>query len=128
MVDLNPTVLIVDDDYSLVQCARSILETAGYVVQVAYNGQEALRRTEENLPDIILLDLRMPVMDGWTCRRLLKQRPETTNIPIVVVSGDEVGAKARSDLGIGVEDFLSKPFEVDDLLSNIRKHVGSPTY
>ncbi len=118
----NRTVLVVDDDRSLVQFTTTILEHEGYIVRTACNGQEALNRAIESLPDIILLDLRMPIMDGWTCYHLLKQREDTANIPIIVISADEVEEKVHSDLG-GAH-FLPKPFDIDDLLNNIRTYLG----
>lgn len=114
-------VLVADDDLALVAFLTTLLEREGYTVQAAGNGQEALDLATESPSDLILLDLRMPVMDGWTCCRLLKQRSETVNIPVVVMSADGASEAATADLRC--EHFLHKPFDVDDLLSCVRDHI-----
>ena len=116
-------VLVVDDDQSIVTFLSAILEGEGYIVQTACNGQEALGCATESLPDLILLDLRMPLMDGWTCCRLLKQHEKTAGIPVIVMSADGVRAVVHAELE--VEHFLSKPFEMRDLLNCVREYSSS---
>ena len=113
-------VLVVDDDTSLIDLITSLLEDEGYTVESARNGQDAVNQATENVPDIILLDLHMPVMDGWTCCRTLKRREETSDVPVIVMSAGGDGA-AYADLG--AQSFLRKPFELGDLLSRVRKYV-----
>lgn len=124
MNSLNATVLVVDDDRPLVAFITTVLEEEAYVVQTAFNGHDGLNRAIESPPDLILMDLRMPIMDGWTCYRLLKQHQDTANIPVIVISADEAETEVHSDLG--AEYFLRKPFDIDDLLSNLRKYLGLP--
>jgi len=108
-------VLVVDDDPDILDALAEILETEGYEVQRARNGREALQRLEQGLPDLILLDLMMPVMDGWEFARSLA--PEARP-PIIVLSADRnVSAKAQE---IGARGWLSKPFELSDLLGAVR--------
>ena len=114
-------VMVVEDDRALADLVVSVLEEEGYAVQTARNGQEALNQVRESLPDIILLDLQMPVMDGWTFYSLLRQHKDTATIPVIVTSSDEREARARSDLH--AECFLQKPFEIDDLLIKIKNHL-----
>lgn len=116
-------VLVVDDDPSLVAFVTALLENEGYVVQTARNGEEALNQATESPPDLILLDLRMPVMDGWTCCRSLKQGWKTLKIPVILMSADREGAAVCADLG--AEEFLRKPFEAADLLSCVGRYAGS---
>ncbi|TAK31062.1 MAG: response regulator [Chloroflexota bacterium] len=97
----------------------NILEAEGYAVQTACNGQEALGCATVSPPDLILLDLRMPVMNGWTCCHLLKQHERTAEIPVIVMSGDPVQAAVRAELE--VEHFLRKPFEAGDLLTCVNQ-------
>ncbi|MBI4317180.1 MAG: response regulator [Chloroflexi bacterium] len=119
MISSNGRVLIVDDDRPLVVMITTILEDEGYAVQTAFNGEEGLNMAKESPPDLILMDLRMPIMDGWTCCRLLREREETQRIPVVVMSGD--GAREAVQAELGIRDFLKKPFEMDDLLLHVRK-------
>ena len=108
-------VLVVDDDPDILDALSEILEVEGYHVQRARNGREALQRLELGLPDLVLLDLMMPVMDGWEFARSLDPgaRP-----PIIVLSADRnVSAKAKE---IGALGWLAKPFELSDLLAAVR--------
>jgi two-component system, chemotaxis family, chemotaxis protein CheY len=120
-----PTVLVVDDDPDILDALSEILEAEGYGVTRARNGQEALDRLEPSPPGLILLDLMMPVMDGWEFARRMRQRsPEVSNLPIIVLSADRnVGARARE---IGAVGHLAKPFELADLLNLVRGTVGDP--
>jgi len=116
-------VLVVDDDHALMAMVSTLLESEGYAVKIAYNGVEALHYASESPPDLVLLDLHMPVMDGWTCCRLLRQYRQTENIPIIVMSAD--GKRAAVHAELKVDHFLPKPFEIEDLLSCIVEYVGS---
>ena len=109
-------VLVVDDDPDILDALSEILEVEGYDVQRARNGREALQRLEQGLPDLVLLDLMMPVMDGWEFARSLSPgaRP-----PIIVLSADRnVSAKAKE---IGALGWLAKPFELSELLSAVQR-------
>jgi DNA-binding response OmpR family regulator len=115
-------VLVVDDDPDILDALSEILEVEGYDVQRARNGREALQRLEQGLPDLVLLDLMMPVMDGWEFARSLAPgaRP-----PIIVLSADRnVSAKAKE---IGALGWLAKPFELSELLEAVRSVVPVET-
>jgi len=115
-------VLVVDDDPDILDALSEILEVEGYRVQRARNGREALQRLEQELPDLVLLDLMMPVMDGWEFARSLDPgaRP-----PIIVLSADRnVSAKAKE---IGALGWLAKPFELSELLAAVRSVVPVET-
>jgi two-component system chemotaxis response regulator CheY len=115
-------VLVVDDDPDILDALSEILEAEGYDVQRARNGREALQRLEQGLPDLVLLDLMMPVMDGWEFARSLAPgaRP-----PIIVLSADRnVSAKAKE---IGALGWLAKPFELSELLEAVRSVVPVET-
>lgn len=117
-------VLVVDDDRQLVDFIATILEEVGYDVQTAFNGQDGLNLAKASPPSLILMDLKMPIMDGWTCCRLLKGSQDTTSIPVIVMSADAEKAVVQADLKI--ECFLQKPFAIEDLLSSIKAQI-SPT-
>ena len=115
-------VLVVDDDPDILDALSEILEVEGYDVQRARNGREALQRLEHWLPDLVLLDLMMPVMDGWEFARSLTPdaRP-----PIIVLSADRnVSVKAKE---IGALGWLAKPFELSELLAAVRGAVPAET-
>jgi CheY-like chemotaxis protein len=108
-------VLIVDDDQAIRDTLRDALELEGYPVALAANGQEALQAVEHGAPALILLDMRMPVMDGWTFARELKQRGRA--IPILVMTAAQSARKWAEE--VGARDFVAKPFDLDDLLGKV---------
>ncbi len=114
-------ILVVDDDPDILEALSEILEAEGFEIRRARNGKEALERLEPDPPKLILLDLMMPVMDGWEFAQRMRQRPSVANIPIIVLSADRnVGSKAND---IGATGHLAKPFELNDLLDLVRRSV-----
>ncbi|RKH71914.1 response regulator [Corallococcus aberystwythensis] len=117
-------VLVVDDDPDILEALSEILEAEGFEIRRARNGKEALERLEPDPPDLILLDLMMPVMDGWEFAQRMRQKPDFAAIPIIVLSADRnVGSKAKD---IGAMGHLAKPFELNDLLSMVRQSLSPP--
>lgn len=116
------TVLVVDDDPDILEALSEILEAEGFEIRRARNGKEALERLEPDAPQLILLDLMMPVMDGWEFAQRMRQRPpEIARIPIIVLSADRnVGSKAAD---LGAVGHLAKPFELNDLLDLVRRSL-----
>jgi len=116
------TVLVVDDDPDILEALSEILEAEGFEIRRARNGKEALERLEPDAPQLILLDLMMPVMDGWEFAQRMRQRPpEIARIPIIVLSADRnVGSKAAD---LGAVGHLAKPFELNDLLELVRRSL-----
>jgi CheY-like chemotaxis protein len=115
--------LVVDDDPDMAEVLAWILGEAGYLVRIARNGKEALEAVAARIPELVLLDMLMPVMDGWRCARELRARYGRT-FPIVVVTAAE-HARARAE-EVGADDAMSKPFEVRALLETVARHVGKP--
>jgi len=117
-------VLVADDDKSLVKAVKFELEKRGFSVYVAYNGEEALKVIESNRPDLVVLDVVMPEMDGYEVMRVLKGDPETADIPIVVLTGVEINGGRVKALSLGATEYatksggLTKLFEdIEDILS-----------
>jgi two-component system, chemotaxis family, chemotaxis protein CheY len=111
------TVLVVDDDTSILDTVSSILSGEGYDVVSASTGQEALAAVARKQPLLILLDMRMPVMDGWAVARALRE--QGINVPIVVMTAAE-SAKRWAD-EVGAEGYLAKPFGLDELLTTVER-------
>jgi CheY-like chemotaxis protein len=110
--DDRPLILIVDDDPDLLDLVGEVLVERGYRVALSRNGEEALDSIERDVPDLVLLDMRMPVMDGWTFARHLRER-HGRSIPIVVMTAAE-DSKLRAD-EIGADSDLGKPFDLQQL-------------
>lgn len=116
---MSKRVLVVEDDADLRNLLRSILEGEGYDVDAAHDGYEALRRLDHRAPDLIVLDLMMPRLDGAAFVAQLEQMGLRPGIPILVLSAAERGAdEARR---IGAEAYVSKPFELLALLDQIAR-------
>src|SRR5262249_846275 len=120
--EVNGDVLVVDDDPDMVEVMLLVLKGAGYAARSAQNGRDALVAAEAQKPGLVLLDMLMPVMDGWSCARELRAR-YGASLPIVVVTAAEhAGARAAQ---IGADGVLPKPFEVHDLLEFTQRYLGS---
>jgi len=110
-------ILVVDDEPAMVGALGALLGQAGHRIVAAYDGEEALRRFHEDEPDLVLLDLAMPGLDGATvCQRIR----ETSDVPIVVVSGERDRAATVELLDLGADDYIRKPFRADELLARVR--------
>jgi CheY-like chemotaxis protein len=108
-------VLIVDDEPDIRATVSAMLEIEGYAVEEAKNGAAALELIEADPPDIILLDMRMPVLDGWGFAREMRLRGHT--IPIVVMTAARVAARWAAE--IAATTFIAKPFGYDDLIAAV---------
>jgi DNA-binding response OmpR family regulator len=115
--------LLVEDELDLLDLEREALTDKGYRVVTAQNGAEALERIRDEVPALILLDMRMPVMDGWTFARLVREN-YGRQIPIAVVTAAE-DSKLRAD-EIGADADLGKPFEMRELYELVEDTVGPP--
>jgi len=112
----NPSVLIVDDDASIRSLLRQELSEAGYLVDEAENGQEALAHVRAKHPDLVILDVMMPEMNGFDVAAILKNDPQTMDIPIIILS--VVQDKSRG-YRIGVDRYLTKPINTQELFSEV---------
>jgi two-component system chemotaxis response regulator CheY len=117
----SATVLVVEDDDDLRGAVEWALDEEGYRVVTAANGAEALEQVDHEQPDLILLDMRMPVMDGWGFARSYRQRTES-QVPIVVVTAAQDAA--RWALEIQAAGYLAKPFDIDELLQAVARHAA----
>ncbi|OGR84793.1 MAG: hypothetical protein A2901_06210, partial [Elusimicrobia bacterium RIFCSPLOWO2_01_FULL_54_10] len=115
----QPTVLIADDEPEVLNVVKRFLTRKGYDMVTAANGAEALGKSKVQKPDIILLDINMPEMDGMTVCRKLREDPLTRLTPIVFVSARGKTDDKVSGLNIGADDYITKPFELEELQARI---------
>ena len=119
MADPKTRILLVDDDGDLRRSLGEALEDAGYAVTASPNGHDALVAMRAGpLPDVILLDLLMPIMNGWQFCKAKQADPATAPIPVIAMSA-AVSRDPKSPYYIEVEDFIAKPLELDELLSKL---------
>jgi PleD family two-component response regulator len=112
-------ILIIDDQLENLRVLSEILKHQGYRIRQAINGTSALRAIQSSPPDLILLDIKMPDMDGYEVCQKLKSDPQTEEIPIIFISGlNEVWDKVRA-FEVGGVDYISKPFQVEEVMARI---------
>ena len=126
MVDTR-TVLLVDDEPDVVLVIRGRLMTWGYQVVTATNGQEALDAVNQRIPDLILMDLKMPLMDGLEACRRLKTDPRFSKIPIILITSSSQKAATEEISALQADDCVIKPFEPKEFLAKVEKRIGRPT-
>ena len=119
---LTEAVLVVDDDVAILELCARLLTSRGYAVDMAMNAEEALRRAEENPYRVILLDLKLPGMDGMACMRRLKE--QGCRAEIVMVTGYGTIPAAVEAMTVGALDFLEKPFNPDLLVAKVQEIIA----
>lgn len=110
-------VLVVDDEPDIRATVSAMLEIEGYAVEMASNGADALAAVETDVPDLILLDMRMPVLDGWGFASELRRRGH--EVPIVVMTAARDAARWAAEIAAAA--FVSKPFRYDDLIGAVER-------
>jgi putative two-component system response regulator len=116
-------ILVVDDDPAVQRMLSRILGRSGYQVLIANGGQEAFEKIATNLPDLIMLDLSMPMLDGFEVATHLKSSPETLDIPVILITGFDSSHNHVKALDAGANDFLSKTAEPEEILARVRSHL-----
>jgi two-component system, cell cycle response regulator DivK len=122
-VTMSKRILVVEDQEDNRQILRDLLGAAGYEMLEAENGQQAVDMVSQKAPDLILMDIQLPVMDGYEATRQIKANPEWKRIPIIVVtsyalSGDEEKARLA-----GCDDYVTKPYSPRHLLGKVREYL-----
>ncbi len=121
---MKHSVLLVDDTETVLMFEKMMLAAQGFDITVAKNGEEALVKVSEHKPDIILLDIQMPKMDGIEACRHLKANPSTRDIPVVMVTTKGQPDKVEASFMAGCNDYLTKPIDKIELLSKVRTLLG----
>jgi DNA-binding response OmpR family regulator len=122
--DLTGTILIIDDTAHVRQLLAAMLKTRGYDVQTAESGVHALEVVHDLSPDLILLDIMMPEMDGYEVCQRLKNDPQTRDIPVIFISALEQTADKIKAFSAGAVDYVSKPFQVKEVIARVGAHLS----
>jgi PleD family two-component response regulator len=123
LIENSPTVLIVDDNHKNLQVLGTILQELSYEVAFSDNGALALSIAEKLLPDLILLDVMMPEMDGFEVCRRLKLKPEVHSIPVIFLTAKTDPESIVAGFECGAVDYVTKPFNRNELLARVKTHV-----
>ncbi len=125
MTNETKNILCIEDEPEMIDLIRIILDRHGFNVQGADGGREGLKMVNENPPDLILLDLMMPDIDGWEVYQQIKANKKTKQIPVIIVTAKAQNVDKVLGLHIAkVDDYISKPFSPKDLLASVQKVLG----
>lgn len=116
-------ILVVDDDRNLRKIIQTNLELAGYDVTTAPNGEEALRLLDSMQPDLIVLDVMMPVMDGYEVARRIRRHPSNTHVPIIMLTAKSEVEDKLAGFEAGADDYITKPFGPQELLARVKAKI-----
>lgn len=117
------TILIVDDSRTAIAVLRKTLEPTGYTILSALNAEEGIEIAKNDKPDLILMDIIMPGLNGFQATRILRKEPLTQHIPIVIISGNEQATEKYWGLRVGANGFLGKPVDRSELFHLLGEHL-----
>jgi len=117
-------ILLVDDEVDLVKTIQFSLELEGYKVLVSYNGEDALAQARKENPDLILLDLMLPKLDGYKVCRLLKFDEQYKHIPILMLTAKTQQKDRLLGMETGADEYITKPFDMEELTEKIKKYLN----
>jgi len=113
-------ILIAEDEPDIRELVTFMLRFAGYEVVAASNGEDAVRTAAREIPDLVIMDVRMPRMTGYDACRLMKANPDLRDVPVVFLSAKGQESEIRSGLDAGAEEYLLKPFSPAELTNRVR--------
>ncbi|NWF91295.1 MAG: response regulator [Syntrophaceae bacterium] len=117
-------ILVVDDEPDLVETVRFPLEIEGFNVLVSYNGEDALNLARKENPDLILLDLMLPKLDGYKVCRLLKFDEKYKHIPIIMLTAKTQEKDKVLGMETGADEYVTKPFDMDELMKKVKQYLN----
>jgi len=123
-MEKTKTILIVEDNEDNLMVYRTILEHVGYNVIEARDGEEGIARAREEHPDLILMDISIPRIDGWEATRRLKENEETRDIPIIALTAHALEEDREKALRVGCDGYLAKPVEPRRVVEEVKRYVG----
>ncbi len=118
-------ILIVDDEQDIVESLKFVLETYDYTCYCAYNGEDGLKLAREIIPDLIILDVMMPRINGYKISRLLKFDSKYKNIPILMITARSQEEDKLIGEETGADEYITKPFDLDDVVKAVQKYLNT---
>lgn len=117
-------ILVVDDEADLVKTIQFSLEAEGYKVLASYNGEDALNQARKEAPDLILLDIMLPKLDGYKVCRLLKFDEQHKNIPILMLTAKTQEKDKLLGKETGADEYITKPFDIEELMRKVKAYLN----
>ena len=122
---MNEKILVVDDEPDLLELVRDTLEMAGYTVITASDGEEGLKSISEDSPDLVILDIKMPKIDGMEVLETVRKNPLLNELPIIMLTSLKGESMIKEAKEIGANDYIVKPFNQIDLLNRVKRVISS---
>ncbi len=116
-------ILIVDDETDIVESLKFVLDASGYSCYTAFNGEDGLKLAKELVPDLMILDVMMPKINGYKISRLLKYDNKYKNIPILMITARSQEEDKLIGEETGADEYITKPFDLDDVLKTVDKYL-----
>jgi two-component system alkaline phosphatase synthesis response regulator PhoP len=121
---MSRTVLVVDDEAYIVTSLEYVLQNAGFEVVVAYDGEEALAKVAEVVPDLVILDLMMPKLDGFEVCKKIRESPLWEGVRIIILTAKGRDTERKKGMSLGADDYMTKPFSTRDILNRVKELLG----
>jgi two-component system cell cycle response regulator DivK len=121
---MKKCILVVEDQEDNRQILRDLLGNAGYELTEAENGEEAIAAVARRRPDLILMDIQLPVMDGYEATRRIRTNPDLNSVPIIAVTSYALAGDENKAVAAGCDGYVSKPFSPRDLLAKVRAYLS----
>ena len=122
---MTQSILVADDEPSILLSLQFLLQKAGFEVRLAKNGEEVIQLVEQSVPDLILLDAMMPKRDGFDVCQTLRANPALQNLPIIMLTAKSRDVERQKGMALGATDYITKPFSTRDLVETVRKHLAA---
>jgi DNA-binding response OmpR family regulator len=120
---MTQSILVADDEPSILLSLQFLLQKAGFEVRLAHNGEEVLQAVEQSAPDLLLLDAMMPQRDGYDVCQTIRADPRWTSLPIIMLTAKSRDVERQKGMALGATDYVTKPFSTRDLVATVRKHL-----
>jgi two-component system cell cycle response regulator DivK len=121
---VSKVILAVEDQEDNMQILRDLLSSAGYEIVEAENGEQALAAVAKRRPDLILMDIQIPIVDGYEATRRIKANPATRSIPIIAVTSHAWSGGEEKARAAGCDDFVAKPYSPRELIAKVRQYLA----
>jgi len=122
---MTQSILVADDEPSILLSLQFLLQKAGFEVRLAKNGEEVIQSVEASVPDLILLDAMMPKRDGYDVCQTLRTNPALKNLPIIMLTAKSRDVERQKGMALGATDYITKPFSTRDLVETVRRHLAA---
>jgi len=122
---VNKTVLVVDDEVNIVTSLEYVMKAAGFDVATAYDGEEALTKIAEIVPDLVILDVMMPKLDGFEVCEKVRENPLWESVIIVMLTAKGRDSEREKGLSLGANDYLTKPFSTHDIVNRVKELLST---